>query len=242
MCWSATASMAMVGAGAGATAVCIRRGEPRAVSFALGYFTLMEALQAAGYAVVDDCGSAANRTITLLSYLHIAFQPLVINAFAMELVPGPVRQRIRTGVFAVAAASAGVMLLQLAPGFGACRAGDPMCAEAWCLRSGEWHIAWEVPYNAMMAWADAALGTASGFPTYVLSVFLLPVLYGAWRFVVFHAVAGPMLALALTGDPDEMPAVWCLFSIGILVIALSPAIRRRFEAERWWAWPRGWLG
>jgi hypothetical protein len=49
--------------------------------------------------------------------------------------------------------------------------------------------------------------------------------YGAWRFAVFHAVAGPILASMLTGNPNEMPAIWCLFSIGIILIALSPTVR-----------------
>lgn len=53
MCRSATASLAMVGLGGIATAVAFRRGEPKAIWLAIGYFTVMEALQAAGYAVVD---------------------------------------------------------------------------------------------------------------------------------------------------------------------------------------------
>ena len=70
------------------------------------------------------------------------------------------------------------------------------------------------------------------FPAYFLAVFALPLVYGAWRFVAFHAMAGPVLAHLLTRDPDEMPAVWCLFSIGILAIALSPFIRQRVMAAR----------
>ena len=85
MCWSMTASVAMVAAGGAATGVALRRGEPRAIWMTLGYFTVMEFLQATGYAVIDQCGDPANRTITLLSYLHIAFQPLFVNAFAMAI-------------------------------------------------------------------------------------------------------------------------------------------------------------
>ena len=50
MCWSATASIAMVGIGVVATGVTAARGEPRAIWLTLGYFTVMEALQATGYA------------------------------------------------------------------------------------------------------------------------------------------------------------------------------------------------
>ena len=65
------------------------------------------------------------------------------------------------------------------------------------------------------------------FPSYFLAVFVLPLVYGAWRFVMFHALAGPILAASLTTDPNEMPAIWCLFSIGIILISLSPMIRHR---------------
>jgi uncharacterized membrane protein YjjP (DUF1212 family) len=63
----------------------------------------------------------------------------------------------------------------------------------------------------------------------VLAAFAVPLFYGAWRFVLFHAVAGPLLALLLTGNQNEAPAIWCLFSIGIILIAISPPIRRRIE-------------
>ena len=99
MCWSEAVSVAMVGVGAVATVVVAARGQPRAIWLTLGYFTAMEALQAAGYSVVDQCGAPSNRAITLLSFLHIVFQPLFLNAFAMELVPGPVKARLRRGVY-----------------------------------------------------------------------------------------------------------------------------------------------
>ncbi|MDJ0971825.1 MAG: DUF5765 domain-containing protein [Kiloniellales bacterium] len=242
MCWSATASIAMVGAGAVATVVVAKRGEPRAIWVTLGYFTVMEALQAAGYAVVDRCGAPSNQAITLLSYLHITFQPFFINAFAMELVPGPVKARLRLGVYLCCAASATVMLAQLYPfdWAGSCLPGVPLCGAELCLVSGEWHIAWSIPYNGLLVPLEDPLGFHTGFPTYLLVVFLLPLAYGSWRFVVFHALAGPILANGLTSNLNEMPAVWCLFSIGILLIGLSPMIRRQFEISTWWAWPRSW--
>ncbi|NEO26983.1 MAG: hypothetical protein F6K03_08820, partial [Kamptonema sp. SIO4C4] len=60
---------------------------------------------------------------------------------------------------------------------------------------------------------------------YFFAVFLLPIVYGAWRLALFHLLAGPVAARMLTSNPSEMPAIWCLFSIGIVLIALSPPIR-----------------
>lgn len=236
MCWCVEATAAMIAAGGAATVVSRARHAPPAIWVTLGYFTAMEALQLGGYAVLDQCGTPANRAITWLSYLHIAFQPLFINAFAMELVPAPVKARVRPWVFGLAAASALVMLAQIAPlpGLGDCRPGSALCAAATCTVSGDWHIAWNVPYNGLMVPFEDAFNYHPGFPTYLLAVFVLPLFYGAWRFVLMHLLCGPVLASTLTTNPNEMPAIWCLFSIMILFVALSPLVRRLASTDTWW--------
>lgn len=239
MCWSPEASAAMVVIGGAATGLAHRRGEPAAIWGTLGYFTAMEALQLAGYGVLDDCGTTGNRAVTMLSYLHIALQPIIINLFALELVPKAVSALARFWVLLLAAAASAVMLVQIAPqdSFGTCLPGSPLCGPAWCTVSGNWHIAWDIPYNGLFVPFENAIGIHSGFPTYMAAVFLLPLAYGAWRFVVVNAAAGPVLATFLTNDPNEMPAVWCLFSIGIILIAISPALRGKVSAQSWWGVP-----
>ncbi|MEE4188133.1 MAG: DUF5765 domain-containing protein [Roseobacter sp.] len=241
MCWSPEASAGLVVAGGVATVVIYRRGEPAAIWATMAYFTAMEALQVAGYAVVDACSSGTNKSVTLLSYLHIVFQPFFINWFAMELVPAPVKDRARRWVYALCGVSSAVMLLQILPlpALGHCTAGSPLCGATYCTVSGNWHIAWDVPYNGLMAPFDALLGMNVGFPTYMLAAFVLPLAYGAWRFVLIHALAGPVLAHALTDNPNEMPAVWCLLSIAILLISLSPLCRRSATVQTWWGRPVG---
>lgn len=234
----------MVGVGTVATVLAFSRGQPKAIWIALGYFTGMEALQSAGYAVVDQCGTPTNQAITLLSFLHIAFQPFFINAFAMELVPAKVKVKLQTKVYLCCAASSAVMIAQLIPfdWAGTCLPGTPLCGERLCLVSGQWHIAWNIPYNGLLVPLEDLIGVHAGFPTYMLVAFALPIAYGAWRFVAMHAVAGPIAAHILTDNPNEIPAVWCLFSIGILLLSLSPLIRQRFETAYWWSWPKAWQG
>ena len=230
MCFTMGVTVGMVGLGTAATAVAIRRREPVAIPATLAWFTLMEALQVAGHATVDQCANPVNQGSALLSYLHIVFQPFFINAFAMELVPRAVRLRMRVAVFIGCGLSATVMLLQLwpFPWAGQCQAGTTLCGSPLCTVSGGWHIGWAIPANDLLAPLAAVPWLSAGFPTYLLAAFGLPLLYGAWRFVVFHALVGPILAWNLTGNPLEAPAVWCLFSIGIVLIALSPWIRARF--------------
>ncbi len=212
------------------------RKDPAAIWLTLGYFSAMEALQVAGYAVVDQCGTFENRAVTLASYLHIAFQPFLINAFALELVPKAAKDRTKRWVFAVCGLSAAVMIAQLVPwqSVGTCVPGSPLCATSLCTVSGAWHIAWDIPYNGVMRPIANVLGIDFGFPTYMVATFALPLVYGAWRFVVMHAVVGPVLAWSLTDNPNEMPAVWCLFSIFILFVGLSMRARRSFTATHWW--------
>jgi hypothetical protein len=202
----------------------------------------MEALQAAGYAVIDQCGVPSNKAITLLSYLHIVFQPFFINAFAMELLPSPVKARLRRAVYLCCAVSSVIMLAQLFPfeWAGSCRTGVPLCGADLCVVSGDWHLAWNIPYNGLLSLPEKLLWIDFGFPTYMLVAFVLPLTYGAWRFVIFHALAGPILANVITTNPNEIPAIWCLFSIGIVLIGLSPLFRRHFETTAWRGWPKSW--
>ncbi len=239
MCWSIEASAALVVGGAMASAVTWRRGEPFAIWGTMGYFTAMEALQVAGYGVIDACGTSANTAVTVLSFLHIVFQPFFINAFAMELVPSVVAQKVRRWVYGLCALSSLVMLVQLLPlpALGHCVPGAPLCGAAFCTVSGNWHIAWDIPYNGLLVPFDQAVGFQAGFATYMLTAFALPLVYGAWRFVALHAFSGPILAWTLTSNPNEMPAVWCLFSVVILMIALSPWFRQKTSASSWWGVP-----
>ena len=236
MCWSSQASVAMTGIGVAAAVISYRRQDPAAIWLTLGYFSVMEMLQVAGYAFIDQCGTTENRAVTMASYLHIVFQPFLINAFAMELVPQAVKRRAKGWVYAVCAMSAAVMIAQLVPWefAGPCLPGSALCASNLCTVSGNWHIAWDVPYNGLLVPLEKAVGIYMGFPTYMIAVFVMPLFYGAWRFVLMHALAGPVLASAMTDNPNEMPAIWCLFSIFILLIGLSLRARRSVTATQWW--------
>ena len=234
MCWGIEVTAGMVVVGAAGAVVTARRGDPVAIPLTLAYFALMEALQFWGYLVIDQCGTPANRAVTALSMLHIIVQPLVINAFAMALVSPSLPARTSGIVFGLSGVASLVMLVQMLPlpQMGSCLPGTALCGTALCTVSGGWHLAWDVPYNGLLVPLEHSLGTAFGFPTYILAVFVLPLFYGALRFTLLHLVTGPLLAFQLTGNPNEAPAVWCLFSVAILILGLSPAVRQRFGVMR----------
>ena len=90
MCWGPGVSATIVGIGVAATGITVRRKAPSAFSIAIAWFTLMEALQFAGYLVINQCDNPVNQTITLLSMLHIVFQPLFINGNCPGILSGRV--------------------------------------------------------------------------------------------------------------------------------------------------------
>ena len=139
---------------------------------------------------------------------------------------------------ALAGDVAGGLRLDLHPAAaGAAALGGELPARGVSVRRAALHgdrdvaPAWDVPYNGLSTQMVALWGNIGSFPAYPLAVFVLPLLYGAWRFTLFHALMGPIAASMLTDNPNEVPAIWCLFSIGILLATLSPQVWRVFSGE-----------
>ena len=99
MCWSGEASTVLATIGLSSTTYFYYKKEPPALCAALGYFSLMEVLQAYTYTVIDECENPANQIATLLGYIHIAFQPFFINAVSMYFIPEKVKQKISAPVY-----------------------------------------------------------------------------------------------------------------------------------------------
>ncbi len=59
----------------------------------------------------------------------------------------------------------------------------------------------------------------------------MPFVYGAWKLVVYHLLASPILAGFLTSNPNEIPVVWCLFSVALVLIVVSSTVRQLFKVE-----------
>lgn len=233
MCWGVEVTAGLTVAGIAAAGVTARRGDPAAVPPTFLYFAAMEGLQLVGYSVIDQCGTPANRAVTLLSMLHIALQPIVINLFMLAWLCPRIDARVWRRVMGLATLATVLVLVQMVPwpGLARCEIGRPLCGEVLCTVTGNWHLAWALPYSDIFAGPDRWLGTNFGFPAYVLAVFVMPLFYGLWRFALFHALVGPVAANLLTDNPNEAPAIWCLVSVLILAVVLVPGARRFFGAH-----------
>lgn len=223
MCWSGEASTVVATLGFACTAYAAYKKQPPALYMCLGYFALMEALQAYTYSVIDNCGAPSNQVATLLGYLHITFQPFFINAVSLHFIPKTLARKIAPFVYAICFVAAIMMLIKLYPfpWAGQCNPGRPMCGDVLCSIHGSWHIAWSVPINDV----------GDRFSWYFFASFAVPLLYGSWRFTLYHLLAGPLLSYVTTQDMNEWPAVWCLFSFGFSFIAFETRLRQRLYVK-----------
>ncbi len=229
MCWSFGASAILTIIGIVITFYLILKKRSPLLWVPLGYFVLMELIQALTYLSLNDCSSPANQMLTFLGYIHIIFQPFFINMFSMSFIPKKVREKIYGYVYAACFIFSILMLIQLYPfdWAGSCVAGaETMCGTPICSVSGNWHLAWNLPLN----------GIDFGFSPYILAVFILPFIYGAWKLTLYNAVFGPMIAYFLTNNINERPAIWCLFSIAMMIIILTKPIMKWMQVKKWYIW------
>jgi hypothetical protein len=238
MCWSGEASTVLATVGVSGALYAAYKKEPASLWGTLLYFATMEALQAYTYTVINQCSLPSNQIATILGYLHIAFQPFFINAISLHFMPQPVARRLYGPVYSLCFVSAIIMLLQLYPfeWAGACEPGRALCATRLCSVNGNWHIAWDVPANGIGNWTyDHGL---TGYFSYSFVAFILPLMYGSWRFTLYHFIMGPFAARMLTNNLNEAPAVWCLLSIGFLLIVIKTPVRKYLYVRRnlLWRW------
>lgn len=237
MCWSLEASAVLAVTGTIATGYAVITRQPKSLYIPLAYFTAMETLQAVQYTVVDLCGMPMNEILTVVGYVHIAFQPFFINMVAMYFIPIHIKERIRAFVYWLCAFAAVSMLIQLYPlaWAGQCMPGSMLCGETLCTVSGSWHIAWNLPLNGLYNMLFTLFHVS--MPGYVLVGLILPFLYGSWRLNLYQILCGLVLAFFLTSNPNEAAAIWCLLSIGIVILIVGEKpLRKYLHVTQWWLW------
>src|SRR5579863_7249708 len=115
MCWSGQASAVLASVGILSTGYAAYKKEPAVLWISLGYFSLMELLQAFTYTVINQCDNPANQIATLFGYLHITFQPFFINAVSLYFINKHLAKRIAPFVYGACFFASILMLIQLYP-------------------------------------------------------------------------------------------------------------------------------
>jgi len=173
----------------------------------IGYFSLMETIQAFNYPMLNQCDLPRNQMLTYLGYLHIAFQPFFVNLMAMHFIPTEVRSRVMLPVM-IACGCVTMSLIIKAHPFewaGACDPLRGLCGPQMCTVPGNWHLDWLLPLNGngnflagLEIWEVRPY--PNGMPGYAVVAFILPALYGSWRFSLYLLLSGPVLASCLTDN------------------------------------------
>ncbi len=241
MCWSGPASYTIAAVGVIATVKAIRQGESPLLWSPLVYFTAIEVLQGYSYSVEGQCALPQNQVAALLAYIHIAFQPLFTGILALYFIPKDVRGMMAPVVFGLGALTGAYLLLQIYPfeWAGPCRPGRLLCSDHLCVKAESWHIGWHLTLNDL---GESLPATIFGqqydlnFPVYFTVMFLLPAALGAWKVAGFQLLIGPTLAWASTDSPTEMPAIWCLFSLGIVMMIVFTPLKSALQARSWPLW------
>lgn len=231
MCWSGPISIAATAIGGAGTIYAKKKGVSRARWLTLLFFSLMELLQAVSYVWIGQCDVSANVWLTRLSYIHICFQIPMANYFALSFISEQRRKKWFRKVMAISLTASGLMLVSMlvpmiwqVPTAWLCEKfyNFGLCSNETCAFAGNWHLAWRV----------SLLKIDPFYLLYFIPVFGLPILYGSWRFTLYHLMAGPFLAALATSNTNEQPAVWCLFAIGLLLATLWPPLRNWLETPK----------
>ncbi|KAI8470820.1 MAG: hypothetical protein J3K34DRAFT_419078 [Monoraphidium minutum] len=254
MCFSPPISMG-IGTASWAMALWLWLGrkEPalgrRALMF--WYFGFIEFLQVAQYQVADQCDNPANQWMTYIAYMHIAFQPLVVNNYfwAGHAARSPELTKFILRMCTLG----GVMMLLRLPGMPLGWLGDRVhhlipdfppssmagkgchylessCHPTLCsLKGGGMgHISWGVPLLPSTYFIPGA-------SLHFFLFFVPTLLAGAGvrrKLMVGTLIIGPLMSMYMTkGDlktyPLEWPTIWCFFA------ALQSAAAMLFEI----GWP-----
>lgn len=103
---------------------------------------------------------------------------------------------------------------------------------------GNWEYAWQ--------WLRDTLGTEPLFvlkphiyllglhvQTYILCGFILPLLYGSWRMILFVFVFGAVMASLSIIHINEFPAIFSLYSIPVYIAIVKSPLRKYLFVKNW---------
>lgn len=182
----------------------------------VAYFALMETIQAAQYAVLapnidgEECKLWENRWLTYAGMVHLCFQPFFSNLFLMQFMTKAQKSHMR--LILTLCLFGGVSMMNrffVSDVDVKCTLGvEPLCGPRTCSFQGDTHVAWQMPLQH----CDQDYFTP-GFQMHFFLFFLPIFAMGMWRHSLYLLLTGPILGRLLTHHHDEIPAIWCFFSI-----------------------------
>lgn len=227
MCFSPLMTWITAGAGISTAMAAGMKSKSPNLALPLAYFASMEILQGLMYTQLNDPSYMFSRILIYLAYLHVSFQPLVINYWL-----GAFTSKSQTAVYHFTLKLSfigGIFLLSRAYMTDAtplCSSYETLCSSSPSIFEGIYHISWGLPL------------TGAGWnyvnPSIALHMFLffIPgVLLGFYRLMLVFFLFGPYLASFITPIPSEQSSIWCIIGLWLLAVTILTC----------WKKPPGWL-
>jgi hypothetical protein len=194
------------------------RNGPIGARLCVAYFAAMETLQAFQYSYIGLCDNGVNQFLTILGFLHLAFQPFFANLYLSAYMTKA--QKRYVPLILSLSLFAGVLMsnrMWKSKGDFDCSYGiEPMCGKQTCTFRGDVHLAWQMPLQH----SDQDYFTP-GFNLHFFMFYLPTFALGMWPLTLFLLFSGPFLGRVMTKHQDEIPAIWCYFSIAQLFFPLA---------------------
>jgi hypothetical protein len=188
------------------------------------YFVLMEFLQYVQYLHIDQCDTQWNRTLTVLGFLHICYQPFFTHLLNGSVAKSEKRKYLFAFIRRLSLISGSFMFARylladesnatLGPSQGDVEWVRGRHADDLCTYKGNYHLAWKLPL------AEPTYYIPSNF----IHFFMMHAPFFAMELpnwipgLVLYAT-GPLLASYITSNLHEQASIWCFFSIAQVTCA-----------------------
>lgn len=202
-----------------AAVLCAWMNVPWRILVTVVFLAIKEWLQLMLYGQLEKEGASTNRALTVLSWIHISFQPLVVNLFISAFSKKPQLYDVPLMLCLIFAVANMVRLKDLGVVSEAAMCSEEramnVCRPQTLSEPGKLHLA----YGMALISADVYSFVPTMF-TYYLLMFGPAYIIGDWQIASIHAVVAGASALAAPGNAGEAGAMWCLnsFWIGILAV------------------------
>ena len=186
------------------------------------FLSIKELIQAQSYTVVDKCDSKYNKFLTILSWIHISFQPVFVNIFFSAFHKDPnvydftIKLCLVASLFLLSKLYVNNDKIYLR----SCPYTNKlvnMCRKSHCTVSGEKHIAYGFYLREPNAFT----------PNIFLHMFLIfvpSILLDNYILSLCFLITGPLLSTLILKNKKknlgEIAAIWCNTSITMFVFSL----------------------
>ena len=230
MCFTKEMSFGLTVLGLGVTAYLYLRGDPWSVYIPILYFTFMELYQYISFYLLDKETEKNKKEtdkylyiVTVLTFIHICFQPLFANMWFKNYIPKSNHKTIQ--FLLVLCLIAGLYMFtrfgefQKKNTIRCNKNSEELCSATTIIEKGKMHLKYLFDMRA------PSYVTPSIFIHFFL-IFIPPLILGVRIIPYLCVLFGILLAYIITSERDEIPATWCTFSVPTLLYSIfATAIR-----------------